>query len=89
MKFVAQRLRWSGMLFLACSVLLLPLLCYVARWYIDNNLRQFGLSLLGWDSCFFPMVLGAMFELVATGLTVLVIAALIRLADHLRVKNSN
>ena len=88
MRFIAQRLKWAGKLFLVCSVLLLPAFAYGARWYIDNNLRQFGLTLLDWDSCFFPMVFAAIFELAATGFILLVAAALIRAADNLRFKNS-
>jgi hypothetical protein len=84
MRFIAQRLKWSGKMFLVCSVLLIPAFDYVARWYIDGNIRQFGLSLLGWDSCYFPMVLAAIFELAATGFVLLVSSSLLRAALELR-----
>jgi hypothetical protein len=88
MRFIAQRLEWSGKLFLACSVLLIPAFDYIARWYIDNNLRKFGLSLLGWDSCYFPMMLAAILELALTGLVLLIFAALIGAANNLGIKIS-
>ena len=89
MKFIAQRLGLAARLFLACSILLMPAYCYVAQRYMANNFRKLGLSLLDWDACYFPIVLGVMFELAATGFVLLVIAALIEAVDHLRFKISN
>jgi hypothetical protein len=89
MRFIAQRLWIAGKLFLYSSILLMPVIGIPAAWYVDENIRPFGLSLLGWDLCTFTLALAVLGELAATGFIILLMAALIRAADWLKVRTSN
>jgi hypothetical protein len=65
-------------------ILGLPAIAFATQWYVDVNLRPFGLSLLGWDSCFFGLSFAVMFVLGATGFIALVSSLVVAVADKLR-----
>ena len=89
MKFIAQRLKVIGAVFVFSSFLGLPAIAFAAQWYVDDNLRPFGLTLIGWDSCFFGLTFAVMFVLGTTGFIAMVFAFLLRLANRLSLRNSN
>jgi hypothetical protein len=84
MKFIAQRLKVIGAAFLFSSILGWPAICFLTQWYVDANLRPFGLTLLGWDSCFFGLSFAVLFVLAATGFVSLLFAFLLMCINKLR-----
>jgi len=88
MEYIAQRLKVVGAAFLFSSILGLPVISFLTQWYVDENLRPFGLTLLGWDSCFFGLTFAVIFVLGATGFISLLFAFLLLSINKLRLGNS-
>ena len=84
MTFIAQRLKVIGAAFLFSSILGLPAISILTQWYVDDNLRPFGLTLLGWDACVSGLTFAVLFILAATGYISLLSAFLLLCINKLR-----
>ena len=83
MKFIAQRLKVIGAAFLFSSILGFPAICFLTQWYVNDNLRPFGLTLFGWDSCFFGLTFAVIFVLGATGFISMLFSSLLLCVNKL------
>jgi hypothetical protein len=90
MSFIAQRLKVIGYLFLACSILFLFPVSYLAQLYVSTYLtKPYDLDLLGNDNCMFPIAFATLAELLIVGVISLFGAALLRATGWLRLRLSN